>query len=74
MKIILESPINRYYVQTLCMIFFPGEHFGQKENEIEDENIPVLFLRTAQDEKGIHAYPIISSLFQILRLFAVILE
>ena len=39
MKIILESPINRYYVQTLSMIFFPGEHFGQKENEIEDAHI-----------------------------------
>ena len=56
MKIILESPINRYYVQTLSMIFFPGEHFGQKENDIEDENIPVLFVRSEQTESGIHAY------------------
>ena len=30
MKITLESPINKYYVQTLGMIFFPGEHFGEK--------------------------------------------
>ncbi|MBQ9086275.1 MAG: coproporphyrinogen dehydrogenase HemZ [Clostridia bacterium] len=56
MKIILESPVNRYYVQTLSMIFFPGEHFGQKENEQADENIPVLLVRSEQKENGIYAY------------------
>ena len=25
--------INRYYVQSLCMIFFPGEKFSDKEEE-----------------------------------------
>ena len=56
MKIILESPINRYYVQTLSMIFFPGEHFGQKENEIEDDSVPVLLVRSRQTEEGVHAF------------------
>ena len=35
MKIILDSPINKYYVQTLGMIFFPGEHFAENE-ELSD--------------------------------------
>lgn len=56
MKIILDSPINRYYVQTLSMIFFPGEHFGQKENESEDEETPCLTVRSAQRDEGIYAH------------------
>ena len=24
--------INRYYVQTLCMIFFPGEKFSDEDD------------------------------------------
>lgn len=50
----LESPINRYYVQTLCMIFFPGEKFG--ENEVECESTPVLCLKTQKNETHINAY------------------
>ena len=26
-----EGDINRYYAQTLCMIFFPGATFGEDE-------------------------------------------
>ena len=27
----INGDINRYYVQTLCMIFFPGAKFSQNE-------------------------------------------
>ena len=58
MLIKLESPINRYYVQTLCMIFFPGAKFG--ENEEEGEDVPSLYLRTCKDDTHITAYAEIS--------------
>ena len=50
MKIEIESPINKYYVQTLCMIFFPGEKFS---GEDEDADTPYLYLKTYPDETGI---------------------
>ncbi len=49
MKITLDSPVNQYYVQTLSMIFFPGEHFGKKENENTAEE-PILYVRSEQQE------------------------
>ncbi len=58
MNIKLESPINKYYVQTLGMIFFPGEHFG--ESEEQNENAPSLFVKTTRTETGILAYAQIS--------------
>ena len=54
MLIKLESPINRYYVQTLCMIFFPGAKFGENEEESEDN--PSLYLKTVKNDTGITAY------------------
>ncbi len=42
----VEGDINRYYVQTLCMVFFPGSTFG--ENEKSGEGIP---------EVTVHVYP-----------------
>ncbi len=54
MKIRLESPINKYYVQTLCMIYFPGEHFGEEEEARQDA--PTLFLKTESVGEGISAY------------------
>ena len=56
MKIILESPVNKYYVQTLGMIFFPGEHFGKKSEEEEDPNEPKLYVRSEEREGGIYSY------------------
>ena len=35
MRLYIEGPVNKYYVQTLCMIFFPGEKFGA-----DAENFP----------------------------------
>ena len=54
MKIYLDSPINKYYVQTLGMIFFPGEHFGKEEEE--SENTPFLSVRTVEEEGGVRAF------------------
>ena len=54
----MDSPINKYYVQTLCMIFFPGEKFG--ENEEESEDGPALVLRTEEREGEIVAYAEVS--------------
>ena len=38
----INGDINRYYVQTLCMIFFPGASFPDDEEPGED--IPELTL------------------------------
>ena len=54
MKIILDSPINKYYVQTLGMIFFPGEHFAENEDIMPGE--PVLSVRTQEEEQGVRAF------------------
>lgn len=54
MKIFLDSPINKYYVQTLGMIFFPGEHFA--ENEELKPGEPTLSVKTEEEENGIRAY------------------
>ena len=53
MNIKIESPVNKYYVQTLCMIFFPGEKFGEKEEEREDA--PSLYLKTEKRDGAIFA-------------------
>ncbi len=55
MKIILESPINKYYVQTLAMIFFPGERFGQKESEEVSIDEPVLYVRSEENDGTVTA-------------------
>ena len=34
----IDGNINRYYAQTLCMVFFPGATFG--ENEEAEEGVP----------------------------------
>lgn len=54
MNIKIDSPINKYYVQTLGMIFFPGEHFG--EGEAENADAPSLYVRTFETDTGITAY------------------
>jgi len=56
MKIILDSPVNKYYVQTLAMIFFPGEHFGEKAEACEDADTPVLYVRSEQKENSVWAF------------------
>ncbi len=58
MNIKIESPVNKYYVQTLCMIFFPGERFAEGGDDNSDA--PSLFLRTEKREGGIFAYAEVS--------------
>lgn len=54
MKLIIDGEINKYYVQTLCMIFFPGASFGEDEREAPDN--PTLELRLNTGDNGIYAY------------------
>ncbi|MBQ8849956.1 MAG: coproporphyrinogen dehydrogenase HemZ [Clostridia bacterium] len=56
MKITLESPVNKYYVQTLGMIFFPGEHFGNKQAEEEPSDEPCLYVRSEDRDGGVYSY------------------
>ena len=42
--------INRYYVQSLCMIFFPGSTFG--ENETSGEDVPEVTVHVYPDEEN----------------------
>ena len=42
----IDGNINKYYVQTLCMVFFPGSTFGT--NEVSGEDVP---------EVTVHVYP-----------------
>lgn len=42
----IDGNINKYYVQTLCLIFFPGSTFGA--NEERGEDVP---------EVTVHVYP-----------------
>ncbi len=53
MKIKIDSPINKYYVQTLAMIFFPGEHFGEAD---EKDDSPELYVKTVKTDEGIEAH------------------
>lgn len=51
----LEGDINRYYVETLCLIFFPGSTFG--ENEEKREGVPEVTVHVYhEDENSVTAY------------------
>ena len=43
----INGDINRYYVQTLCMVFFPGATFG--ENETPGEGVPEVTVEVLHD-------------------------
>lgn len=51
MKLHVIGNINKYYVQTLCMIFFPGEKFS--ENIEEADGTPQLSLILEENEDGV---------------------
>lgn len=44
----IQGNINEYYVQTLCMTFFPGSKFS-REQEFDDPMIPKLLLRITEN-------------------------
>ncbi len=46
----IDGNINRYYVQTLCMIFFPGATFG--ENETPAEGVPEVNVSVFSENSG----------------------
>lgn len=46
----INGDINRYYVQTLCMVFFPGATFG--ENEQPGEDVPEVSVEVYRDPRG----------------------
>ncbi len=50
MKLIIDGQVNIYYVQTLCMIFFPGEKFSN--DQPVDDRTPVLALKVSADPSG----------------------
>ncbi|MGI6167707.1 MAG: coproporphyrinogen dehydrogenase HemZ [Eubacteriales bacterium] len=54
MKLIISGDINKYYVQTLCMLFFPGAKFG--EDEVESFDNPTLELKITEGQNGVYAY------------------
>ena len=43
----VEGTANKYYVQTLCMIFFPGSRFS--ENVQPSPDTPEIFVRLSRD-------------------------
>ncbi len=49
----INGDINRYYVQTLCMIFFPGSTFG--ENEVPGEGVPEVYVDIEPTEDSVRA-------------------
>ena len=53
MKLFVNGDINKYYAQTLCMIFFPGAKFY--EEEVLTENSDVLYLSVIHCENGVTA-------------------
>ncbi len=53
MKIVIEGAINVYYVQTLCMIYFPGTKFSEEEELTA--HTPILHLWVEDGETGILA-------------------
>ena len=54
MKLIIHGDVNKYYVQMLCMIYFPGAKFGKDEQETADN--PTLELKVTRNEQGVDAY------------------
>ena len=53
MRLILDGPVNVYYVQTLCMIFFPGAKFGEAEKN--DPTAPEVRLTLTERDGGMEA-------------------
>ena len=44
MKLTVTGDINSFYVQTLCMIFFPGEKFNENQEITCSNYIIISFL------------------------------
>ncbi len=49
----IDGNINRFYVQTLCMVFFPGAKFA--ENEEADDKTPIVDIIQRDEADGCYA-------------------
>lgn len=58
MKLTVTGDINAFYVQTLCMIFFPGEKFV--ENQEITEDTPVMDVSVVNSDTGSYAKAILT--------------
>ena len=58
MKLNVSGNINHYYVQTLCMIFFPGEKFSEDANaESDGVSVPEISLNLEErDDGGVNVF------------------
>ena len=57
MKLNVSGNVNQYYVQTLCMIFFPGEKFSQDQGaETDGEAVPELSLTLEENDDGVRVF------------------
>lgn len=54
MILTVEGTANRYYVQTLCMIFFPGSKFSASEQP--GDNVPEIVVRVSHEEEKCVTY------------------
>lgn len=50
----IEGEIARYYVETLCLVFFPGSTFG--ENEQPGDGVPEVYVKVDRNDSGVLAY------------------
>lgn len=50
----IKGNINRYYVETLCLVFFPGATFG--ENETPSDGVPEMSVTVLDDGPSYTAY------------------
>ena len=55
MRLYIEGPVNKYYVQTLCMIFFPGAKFSDEEDPSAET--PALWVSLQRDAVRVHDRP-----------------
>ena len=46
----INGDISRYYVETLCLVFFPGATFG--ENEKSEDGVPEVTVNVQSDNGG----------------------
>jgi len=46
----IDGNINKYYVETLCLVFFPGSTFG--ENEEPRDGVPEVWVSVYPDDVG----------------------
>ena len=53
MKLTVSGDINAFYVQTLCMIFFPGEKFSQDQELLDDT--PIMDVSVLNSDTGCYA-------------------